>query len=146
MQIRKLVAPLCLAALCAAPVAAAATSCGAPIAVAALLNESVRYEGKVVGVVGKLHLAFENDNLSIDKVSIRLDFFNGPEYTDESVTKDKRIRMGVRKKFQGRCVVVKGVAGFGNRGLHGMPGAILEHIESVEAAKANACAVPAKQP
>lgn len=103
-----------------------------------LLQNKDQHDRKIACVTGSLRIEFEGDQLSWGESKIYLNFYKGPDYTDESVARDRKRMKEFEQKFQGRCIVVRGRFDLKDTGHFGMWPAALEFVDDiVEAAPAS---------
>ena len=104
-----------------------------------LLKNKDQYDQKIVCITGLLRIQFEGNQLSLNKSKVWLEFFEGPEYTNESIDRDEKRMKEWEHLYQNRCVVVRGRFNSRNTGHFGMWPAGIDNIESVTKANKGAC-------
>lgn len=104
-----------------------------------LLKNKKQYDQKMACVTGRLRVKFEANQLSLGKSKVWLEFFGGPEYTDESIDRDEKRVKAWERLYQNQCVVVRGRFNLKQTGHLGMWPAGIDNIESVTRAGEAAC-------
>jgi hypothetical protein len=86
----------------------AADSCPHVLSVKTLIAEAKKHHGRKVCVAGILHIEFEGNALIWGRQHVWLDFFRGPPWTEDGIARDERRMNDWKRRYQGRCVVVRG--------------------------------------
>ena len=115
--------------------------CGTSVNVEQLLKNKNDYDEKMLCVTGLLHIEFEGDELRFRKSTVWLTFYEGPDYTKESIDRDEKRMNNWKEKFQDQCVVVHGRFLLKETGHFGMWPAGIDRIVNITKAKPGACSV-----
>jgi hypothetical protein len=145
MHLVKVLVMLVIGTLSVLSMASPEKECEFQGAVDQLLAKSSQYNQKFVCITGIVHIEFEGTQLSFGNSKIWLDFFEGPNYSAESVDRDTKRMNEWKQQFQDECVVLRGRFNTSNNGHFGMWPAGIEAITNIAATEPKKCSPNAPQ-
>jgi hypothetical protein len=113
--------------------------CRLSVNVHQLLKSKNKYDQKMVCAIGLLRVEFEGSQLSLEESKVWLQFFEGPEYTDDSIDRDTKRMKEWERLYQNECVIVRGRFDTKNTGHFGMWPAGIDKIESITKTSQSVC-------
>lgn len=120
-------------------VASPSKECSVIATVEHLLNEKHKHDQKPVCAIGLLRIQLEGNQLSLGASKVWLEFYRGPEYTDQSIDRDEKLKKKWERLHQNQCVVVRGRFSLKNTGHFGVWPAGIEEIGNITRAPPGAC-------